>query len=91
MLSVVAGLAGFATFSLANWGTVAIIPSYFMIAFPAWTEFVYQAAESIRLLVYSHLVRSFRLWYIAVLFIYLLRIFWQSALRISAQAEVSTG
>ena len=44
VLSVVAGLAGFATLSLANWGIVAIIPSYFMIAFPAWTVFVYQAA-----------------------------------------------
>jgi hypothetical protein len=44
VLSVVAGLAGFATLSLANWGIVAVIPSYFMIAFPAWTVFVYQAA-----------------------------------------------
>lgn len=44
MLSVVAGHAGFAILSLANWGIVAIIPSYFMIAFPAWTTFVYQTA-----------------------------------------------
>jgi len=44
VLSVVAGLAGFATLSLANFGVVAVIPSYFMIAFPAWTVFVYQAA-----------------------------------------------
>jgi hypothetical protein len=44
VLSVIAGHAGFATLSLANWGIVAIIPSYFMIAFPAWTVFVYQSA-----------------------------------------------
>jgi len=44
VLSVVAGLAGFATLSLANFGVVAVIPSYFMIAFPAWTVFVYQTA-----------------------------------------------
>lgn len=44
ILSVIAGHAGFATLSLANWGIVAIIPSYFMIAFPAWTTFVYQGA-----------------------------------------------
>jgi hypothetical protein len=44
VLSVVAGLAGFATLSLANWGIVAVIPSYFMIAFPAWTVFIYQTA-----------------------------------------------
>jgi hypothetical protein len=44
VLSVVAGLAGFATLSLANWQIVAVIPSYFMIAFPAWTVFIYQTA-----------------------------------------------
>ena len=44
VLSVTAGLAWFASLSLANWGFVAVIPSYFMIAFPAWTVFVYQAA-----------------------------------------------
>lgn len=44
VLSVVAGLAWFASLSLANFGVVAVIPSYFMIAFPAWTVFVYQAA-----------------------------------------------
>jgi hypothetical protein len=44
VLSVVAGQAGFAALSLANWGIVAVIPSYFMIAFPAWTVFIYQTA-----------------------------------------------
>jgi dolichyl-phosphate-mannose-protein mannosyltransferase len=44
VLSVVAGLAWFASLSLANWGIVAVIPSYFMIAFPAWTVFIYQSA-----------------------------------------------
>ncbi|MDQ5846414.1 MAG: glycosyltransferase family 39 protein [Acidobacteriota bacterium] len=44
VLSVLAGLAWFATLSLANWGFVGVIPSYFMIAFPAWTVFVYQAS-----------------------------------------------
>jgi hypothetical protein len=44
VLSVVAGLAWFASLSLANFGVVAVVPSYFMIAFPAWTVFIYQAA-----------------------------------------------
>lgn len=44
VLSVLAGLSWFATMSLANWGIVAVIPSYFMIAFPVWTVFVYQSA-----------------------------------------------
>lgn len=42
--SVLAGLSWFATLSLANYGVVAVIPSYFMIAFPAWTALVYQTA-----------------------------------------------
>lgn len=44
VLSVLAGLGSFAALSLANWGIVAVIPSYFMIAFPAWTVLVYQSA-----------------------------------------------
>lgn len=44
VLSVIAGQAGFAVLCLANWGIVAVIPSYFMIAFPAWTVFIYQTA-----------------------------------------------
>ena len=44
VLWVLAGLSWFAIHSLANFGIVAVIPSYFMIAFPAWTAFVYQTS-----------------------------------------------
>ena len=44
VIFMVVGLAYFATLSLADYGAPIIIPSYFMIALPAWTALVYQAA-----------------------------------------------
>ena len=44
VIFMVAGLAYFVTLSLADFGIPMIIPSYFMIALPAWTVFLYQAA-----------------------------------------------
>jgi hypothetical protein len=44
VISMVAGLAYFVTLSLADYGAAAYIPSYFMIALPAWTTLLYQAA-----------------------------------------------
>ena len=41
---MVAGLAYFATISLVDLGVAVTIPSYFMIALPAWTALLYQAA-----------------------------------------------
>lgn len=44
VIFMVVGLAYFATLTLAVYGVPIIIPSYFMIALPAWTALVYQAA-----------------------------------------------
>ncbi len=44
VIFMVMGLAYFVTLSLADYGTPMIIPSYFMIALPAWTALLYQAA-----------------------------------------------
>ena len=44
VIFMVVGLAYFATMSLADYGIPLVIPSYFMIALPAWTALVYQAA-----------------------------------------------
>jgi hypothetical protein len=44
VLSMLAGLAYFATMCLANWGFVFVTPSYFMIVLPAWSAILYQAA-----------------------------------------------
>ena len=41
---MVAGLAYFATTTLVVYGIAMTIPSYFMIALPAWTTLMYQAA-----------------------------------------------
>lgn len=44
VLSMVAGQVYLATMVLANWGTVFVTPSYFMMVLPLWTALVYQAA-----------------------------------------------
>lgn len=44
VIFMVAGMAYFATISLVDLGAAVTIPSYFMIALPAWTALIYQAA-----------------------------------------------
>ena len=44
VIFMVAGLAYFVTTTLVVYGIAMSIPSYFMIALPAWTALVYQAA-----------------------------------------------
>jgi 4-amino-4-deoxy-L-arabinose transferase-like glycosyltransferase len=44
VICMTVGLGYFATLSLAVYGVALTIPSYFMIALPAWTTLLYQAA-----------------------------------------------